>query len=292
MKKEDYFKGRCFACKVCNGKACRGIIPGMGGFGDGNTFINNFDSWENIKVNIIDKDIPEIVFAPMTGVDENMGGYLSERQFHEIAVKSSCKGNILHAIGDGFPEYKLEYGAEALRRNKTKGAVFIKPFKHDILLKKYHLVRDVASFIGIDIDCLCLPTLKGVEDIVDMGYRELKEFVSYIDVPFILKGIYDERQLDIVKRLRPYAVVVSNHGGRVFDNGIGTAYLIKDLEKKLRPYVQEVWVDGGLRTKEHLLKAKNLGADRVLIGRPFAVYTILFKEKGVVRFFEENSICL
>jgi len=292
MNKKDIFFGKCFACETCDGKVCRGIIPGMGGFGKGNTFINNYNSWENIVVSSIDSNPPDIVFAPMTGVDQNMGGYLSEREFHHIAVKASKKAGILHAIGDGFPEYKLEYGAQAFRDNSIKGAVFIKPFKHEILIKKYNSIKDVASFIGIDIDSLCLPTLKGVKDIVDMGYEELKEFVDLVESPFVLKGIYDESQLDIIKRLKPYAVVVSNHGGRVFDNGKGIAYILKELEKKIRPFVKEIWVGGGLRTSRHLLKAKVLGADRVVIGRPFAVNTILYREKGVVKFLEENSICL
>ena len=264
----------------------------MGGLGNGNTFVNNYDSWENIKIVPNKESMPKIVFAPMTGVDENMGGYLSEREFHHLAVKASKKAGILHSIGDGFPEYKLEYGAEALRKNNSKGAVFLKPFRHDLLMKKYNSIKDVASFVGIDIDCLCLPTLKGVKDIVDMGYEELNDFIKRIEIPFVLKGIYDKCQLEMIRRLSPYAVVISNHGGRVFDNGKGIAYLLKDLEKEIRPFVKEIWVDGGLRTKDHLLKAKSLGADRVIIGRPFAVNTILYREKGVARFLEENSIRL
>lgn len=292
MNKAEIFNGRCFACKICNGKACRGIIPGMGGLGNGNTFVSNYDSWENIKIESNKDKMPKIVFAPMTGVDENMGGYLSEREFHHLAVKASKKACILHSIGDGFPEYKLEYGAEALRKNNSMGAVFLKPFRHELLMKKYNSIKDVASFVGIDIDCLCLPTLKGVKDIVDMGYEELNSFIKNIDIPFIIKGIFDSSQIELIRKLRPFGVVVSNHGGRVFDNGKGIAYILKELENEIRPFVKEIWVDGGLRKREHLLKAKALGADRVIIGRPFAVNTILYREKGVVRFLEENSICL
>ena len=37
----ENFNGSCKVCKVCNGVACSGEVPGMGGKGSGASFINN-----------------------------------------------------------------------------------------------------------------------------------------------------------------------------------------------------------------------------------------------------------
>ena len=39
----------------------------------------------------------------------------------------------------------------------------------------------------------------------------------------------------------------------------GLAYLLKKIEGRIRPFVNEIWVDGGLRTQTHIKKAKALG---------------------------------
>ena len=37
----EKFNGSCKVCKVCNGIACAGEVPGMGGKGSGSSFIDN-----------------------------------------------------------------------------------------------------------------------------------------------------------------------------------------------------------------------------------------------------------
>ena len=45
-------KGKCSACPVCNGRACKNRIPGPGAKGVGDTAIRNYDKWQEIRLNM------------------------------------------------------------------------------------------------------------------------------------------------------------------------------------------------------------------------------------------------
>ena len=69
-------------------------------------------------------------------------------------------------------------------------------------------------------------------------------------------------------------LVVSNHGGRVLDQCPATAEVLPEIAAALKGTGVKVLVDGGIRTGVDVFKALALGADGVLICRPFvtAVY--------------------
>jgi len=48
----ERFNGACRVCPICNGRACAGEMPGMGGIGTGSSFMANFDSLSRIKLNL------------------------------------------------------------------------------------------------------------------------------------------------------------------------------------------------------------------------------------------------
>ena len=49
----ENLNGSCKVCKVCNGIACSGEVPGMGGKGTGSAFTENMKSLEKVKINMI-----------------------------------------------------------------------------------------------------------------------------------------------------------------------------------------------------------------------------------------------
>ena len=74
--------------------------------------------------------------------------------------------------------------------------------------------------------------------------------------------------IELVKELKPDVAFVSNHGGRV-ENRIGsTAEFLYQYSNELKNYCGEIWVDGGIRTKQDEQVAKFLGASQILLGRP------------------------
>ena len=66
------------------------------------------------------------------------------------------------------------------------------------------------------------------------------------------------------------AIVVSNHGGRVLNDTPATADVLEDIVKAVDGRMK-IFVDGGIRTGTDVFKALALGADAVIIARPFVV---------------------
>ena len=75
-------------------------------------------------------------------------------------------------------------------------------------------------------------------------------------------------------------IVVSNHGGRVLDGMAGTADVLPDIAAAVKGRIT-IFVDGGVRHGEDILKMLALGADAVLIGRPAAVAAVGGGAEGV-----------
>ena len=48
----ERFNGACRVCPICNGVACAGEVPGMGGIGSGAGFHNNFKALAEYKLNL------------------------------------------------------------------------------------------------------------------------------------------------------------------------------------------------------------------------------------------------
>jgi isopentenyl diphosphate isomerase/L-lactate dehydrogenase-like FMN-dependent dehydrogenase len=77
-------------------------------------------------------------------------------------------------------------------------------------------------------------------------------------------------------------IVVSNHGGRSDESGLGTIQLLPDIVQVVQGRIP-VLVDGGIRRGTDILKAMALGADAVCIGRPYVWGVGAFGQEGVSR---------
>ena len=77
------------------------------------------------------------------------------------------------------------------------------------------------------------------------------------------------------------AIVVSNHGGRVRDQCPATAEVLPEIAAALKGTGVKILVDGGIRTGVDVFKALALGADGVLICRPFVTAVYGGGEEGV-----------
>ena len=279
--------GACRGCSVCDGRACAGEVPGMGGKGEGMTFVHNVCSWDEIGCPG-GAVLPEIAVAPITGVDENIGNAMPERAFHDALVAGANAAGIFSCIGDGVPDYKFTDGVDALRRHGRQGAIIIKPHINRKILERYEMAQDVAESVGTDIDACTLATVESKAGLEKKDAALLKELRREIRVPFIIKGICRDEELELVEAVRPDIVVISNHGGRVADGLEGIAWSLERLAARVRKHCGEVWVDGGLRTRMHLQKAAILGAKRVLIARPFIQGVVALGAEGIAVVLREQ----
>jgi isopentenyl diphosphate isomerase/L-lactate dehydrogenase-like FMN-dependent dehydrogenase len=75
-------------------------------------------------------------------------------------------------------------------------------------------------------------------------------------------------------------VIVSNHGGRQLDGAVAALDALVEAREALGDEAI-VLVDGGVRTGSDVLKALALGADAVLLGRPYAYGLAVGGQQGV-----------
>ena len=98
--------------------------------------------------------------------------------------------------------------------------------------------------------------------------------------PLILKGILDAEDAEQAVRTGAEALVVSNHGGRQLDGAVSSIEALPEIVAEVGDRI-EVFMDGGVRSGQDVLKAVALGAKGVIIGRPFLYGLGAMGERGV-----------
>ena len=101
----------------------------------------------------------------------------------------------------------------------------------------------------------------------------------------VIKGILDAEDAKIAASTGADAIVVSNHGGRQLDGAISSIRALPEIAAAVKGKT-EVWMDGGIRSGQDVLKALPLGAHATLIGRAFAYGLGAMGEAGVTRALE------
>ncbi|MCQ8240395.1 alpha-hydroxy acid oxidase [Rhizosaccharibacter radicis] len=96
---------------------------------------------------------------------------------------------------------------------------------------------------------------------------------------FVLKGLLSADDARLARELGADGIVVSNHGGRQLDTSASPMEVLPAI--KAESGGMTVLADSGFRRGTDVLKALALGADAVLIGRPFLYASALAGEAGV-----------
>ena len=118
-----------------------------------------------------------------------------------------------------------------------------------------------------------------------LDWNRIKEFRKIWDGPFIIKGIIDPRDAKEALNVGADAIVVSNHGGRQLDGALSSIRALPHIMDAVGDKI-EVYLDGGIRSGQDVLKALALGAKGTMIGRSF-VYGLGAKgEQGVIKALE------
>ena len=297
-------KGHCRVCPVCNGVACAGEVPGMGGLGTGASFRANLEALAAYRLEMrllhevttpqtavsllgLQLDLP-VLAAPIGGVSFNMGGALSEDDYIRSKLEGCRARGIIGCTGDGVPAFIHEAAFTAIRALDGHGIPFIKPWEDEELFTKLEAaVATGAPAVGMDIDAAGLVTLRQMgRPVGPKSPAQMKAIIERVPVPFILKGIMTADQARLAVDVGAQAIVVSNHGGRVLDHAPGAAEVLPEIAAAVRGQIA-ILADGGIRSGVDILKMLALGADAVLIGRPFSIVTMGGLVEGVTAYIDQ-----
>ncbi|MCI8742285.1 MAG: alpha-hydroxy-acid oxidizing protein [Lachnospiraceae bacterium] len=288
----------CKGCQVCNGRACRNQIPGPGAKGVGDTAIRNYDKWKEIRVQmdtlcenqpvdttfrLFGREFAYPFFAgPVGAVNLHYGEKYKDAAYNDILVSACAEAGIAAFTGDGTNPEVMEAATEAIRRSGGVGVPTVKPWSGAVVREKMELVRGCGAFAAaMDIDAAGLPFLKNMTPPAgSKTTAELAEIIRSAGVPFIVKGIMTVKGALKARDAGAAAIVVSNHGGRVLDQCPATAEVLPEIAEAVGDSMT-VLVDGGIRCGTDIFKALALGADGVLICRPFVTAVYGGEKEGV-----------
>lgn len=135
---------------------------------------------------------------------------------------------------------------------------------------------------------------ESVKDLSSLSSWTAEQFdptLSWADVEWIkkiwggklvLKGIMDVEDARLAASSGADALIVSNHGGRQLDGAPSSIAALPAISEAVGTEI-EVWMDGGIRSGQDVLKARALGARGTMIGRSFLYALGAYGEAGVTR---------
>ena len=265
----------CKACPVCNGVACKNQIPGPGAKGVGDTAIRNYNKWADIRVNmdtLCENGTPDThvelfgksfrlpFFAgPVGAVNLHYSDAYTDMTYNDVLVRACAENGIAAFTGDGTNPDVMTMATQAIGAAGGCGVPTIKPWNIDTVKAKMDQAKASGCFaVAMDVDAAGLPFLKNMTPPAgSKSVAELKEIVALAGRPFIVKG------------------------GRVLDQCPATAEVLPEIADALKGSGVKVLVDGGIRSGVDVFKALALGADGVLICRPFVTAVYGGGEEGV-----------
>lgn len=283
--------GKCKACPICNGIACKNTIPGPGAKGVGDTAIRNYDAWQEIRVNmdtlyklapvdmsleIFGKKFKYPFFAgPVGAVSMHYSDTYDDVRYNEVLTAACAEAGIAAFTGDGTNPEVMKAAAKAISKCNGAAVPTVKPWNIETIKEKMDLVLASKPFaMAMDIDAAGLPFLKNLTPPAgSKSVEELAQIIKAAGIPFIVKGVMTVKGALKAVEAGAQAIIVSNHGGRVLDQCPSTAEVLPEIAEAVKGKVK-IFVDGGIRTGTDIFKALAMGADGVLIARPFvtAVY--------------------
>ena len=276
----------CKSCPVCNGQACKNAIPGPGAKGIGTGAMRNYQKWQEVCVNmdticenksvdtsaeLFGKKVVIPVFAgPVGALQLHYGDKYDDKTYNDILVSACAASGIAAFTGDGVNAAVMEGAVAAIGKNGGCGVPTVKPWNMELIQQKMELVNTADPFaIAMDIDAAGLPFLKNMQPPAgSKTVEELKQIAQWAKKPFILKGIMTVKGALKALEAGASGIVVSNHGGRVLDQCPSTAEVLPEIAEAVGGKLT-ILVDGGIRSGMDVFKALALGADGVIICRPF-----------------------
>lgn len=297
-------EGICRVCVVCDGRSCPSGVPGMGGRGMRTGFRRNRQALDRVLLNLrtMHRAVPStgyelfgiklampVLGAPMCETTYNFLGRVDDYAFIAAQVNGAAEAGILAFTGDSPDPPLYEMGLKLIRsRAGGRGIPIIKPREPDEIIRRIRLAEKYAVLaVGIDIDAAGFDNLnQSGQPVGPLSVAKLRRIIDSTSLPVILKGIMTADEALQAVNCGAAGLVVSNHGGRALDQTPGTAEVLPEIVSAVKGSIR-IFLDGGIRSGEDVLKILALGAEAALIGRPVAIAAIGSEEDGVSAFYQQ-----
>ena len=307
----------CRACPECNGLACANTLPGPGSKAPGNGANDNWKAWKAIRLNV-DTFVPdgpvdtsltlfgrELSLPLLTGPIGSMLQYSKTdvtTAFNDGVIQAAAETGIVACFGDGLAPGIVPAALASMEKHGAAVIPVLNPLPNKKISDRFDEIEHTSAFaVSVVVDSAGLshwkhssrenrPGSKTVEDLLDLKAHTSK--------PFVIKGILNARAARQAVQAGADAIIVSNHGGRVLPYAPSTAEVLPEIAEAVKGQTKII-VDGGIRSGADMVKALALGADAVLICRPFAVAWFgggaegvrVYVEKLRTEFYEAMYMC-
>lgn len=118
-----------------------------------------------------------------------------------------------------------------------------------------------------------------------ISWKDLQWIRDLWDGPMIIKGVLDPADARDAVALGADGIVVSNHGGRQLDGVLSTARALPPIAEAVQGRIR-ILLDSGVRNGLDVVRAIALGADAVMIGRPFVYALAAGGQAGVANLLD------
>ena len=227
-----------------------------------------------------------ILIAPVSGYVHNgkIEGNPEEKEYEYLfsMTEGAAKAGTLVFTDDSGHAYMYEAGIAASKKYPKHVIPTIKPRKNQKIIEKARLAEQSGAFaVANDVDAVTSANMRFFGQPLEVErLKNLKCIINSIHLPFIVKGIMSPDEALLCLETGAKGIVVSNHGGRILDGMVSPLSVLPEISAVVKNRLT-IFIDGGIRHGEDVLKALALGANAVLIGRPAAIANIGGGSKGV-----------
>lgn len=294
----------CKVCPECNGLGCGNTMPGPGSKAPGNGAHDNWLAWKSIRLNM-DTIAPNtsvdtsfelfgrtfsmpLIAAPIGSLKAQFNPTDDIRDYNRCCTEAAFKCGIASSFGDGLDPAVFPHGCSLSSKYDGISIPVINPLSMKTIEKNLDIVNASNPFaVSLVIDSAGLPHLKKQNpEAGTKTVEQLRELCNYAKMPVILKGIMTAGSALKAVNAGADAIVVSNHGGRVLPGAPATAEVLPEIVDAVCGKVKII-VDGGIRSGYDIFKALALGADAVMICRPFLISYYGGKTEGIEAYIEK-----
>jgi 4-hydroxymandelate oxidase len=214
--------------------------------------------------------------TPLDEVVEARGGPVWF-QLYTPRVMPFTRGMLKRAEDAGCPVVVLTVDQFGVGQNRDRMRRFRRRENPQCQACHDSLVEDV--FFGVT-GALGVDPMEALSDLMTLDWGFVDRIRDVTDRKLVVKGILTAEDAALCVEHGADGIVVSNHGGRAEDSGLSSIEVLPEIVRAVAGRVP-ILIDSGFRRGTDLFKALAVGADAVLVGRPYLWGLASFGQEGV-----------